>query len=214
VANESFDKIIHIYSKIKPEIISRLREFREIWEKGTDEDIFKELVFCLLTPQSNARLCWEAVKNLAGLLLKGSEKNIAQKLVGVRFNNNKARYIIEARRLFTKDGKIQMKTIISEFSSNTEAREWLRQNVKGMGYKEASHFLRNIGFGKNLAILDRHILKNLRLSEIIEKIPASLGKKIYLEIETKMQKFAEEIDIPMEHLDFVLWYKETGVIFK
>jgi len=38
--------------------------------------------------------------------------------------------------------------------------EWLVKNLTGLGYKEAGHFLRNIGSGK-IAILDRHILRNL-----------------------------------------------------
>ncbi len=208
------DEVIHIYFSIKPEIVSRLSEFKKIWASGTDEDIFKELVFCLLTPQSRAKFCWDAVKNLNGLLLKGSGESIVQKLSRVRFKNNKTQYILEARRLFTKDGKIQTKSLISGFSKNTEAREWFVDNVKGMGYKEASHFLRNIGSGKNIAILDRHILKNLRLLRVIDEIPASLSRREYLRIEQKMIKFTKKIKIPMEHLDLVLWYKETGEIFK
>jgi len=208
------DEVIHIYFSIKLEIVLRLSEFKKIWESGTDEDIFKELVFCLLTPQSRAKFCWDAVKKLNGLLLKGSSENIAQKLTRVRFKNNKAQYILKARELFTKDGKIQIKSLISGFSKNIEAREWFVGNVKGMGYKEASHFLRNIGFGKNLAILDRHILKNLRLLRVIDEIPAPLNRRKYLEIEQKMIKFTNNIKIPMEHLDLVLWYKETGEIFK
>jgi N-glycosylase/DNA lyase len=83
-----------------------------------------------------------------------------------------------------------------------------------LGYKEASHFLRNIGFGENLAILDRHILKNLVLLGVIESIPKGIIKNKYLEIEEKMAKLSKKIDVPMSHLDIVLWYKETGEIFK
>ena len=59
-----------------------------------------------------------------------------------------------------------------------------------------------------------HILKNLKSLEVITEIPSSLSKKKYLEIEKKMRKFAKEINIPMNHLDLLLWYKETGEIFK
>lgn len=88
------------------------------------------------------------------------------------------------------------------------------KNVKGMGYKEASHFLRNIGFADDLAILDRHILKNLKIFGIIEEIPKSLSKKKYLEIEEKMRNLANEVNIPLSHLDLLFWSKETGEIFK
>jgi N-glycosylase/DNA lyase len=83
-----------------------------------------------------------------------------------------------------------------------------------MGYKEASHFLRNIGFADDLAILDRHILKNLKIFGIIEEIPKSLSKKKYLEIEEKMRNLANEVNIPVSHLDLLFWSKETGEIFK
>ncbi|MBW2339203.1 MAG: hypothetical protein JRF50_02490 [Deltaproteobacteria bacterium] len=85
---------------------------------------------------------------------------------------------------------------------------------KGIGYKEASHFLRNIGFEQNLAILDRHILKNLKWFGVIEEISGSLTKRQYFDIEKRMLEFSKAIHIPMSYLDFVMWYKETGATLK
>ena len=65
-----------------------------------------------------------------------------------------------------------------------------------------------------MAILDRHVLRSLRSLGVIEEIPRSLSRKRYLEIEEKMKDFAEEICIPMSHLDLTLWYRETGEVFK
>ena len=64
-----------------------------------------------------------------------------------------------------------------------------------MGYKEASHFLRNIGLGYDIAILDRHILKNLKLFNVIDEIPSSISKKKYFEIEEKMRNFSKKIKL-------------------
>ena len=72
----------------------------------------------------------------------------------------------------------------------------------------------NIGFGENIAILDRHILKNLRLSRVIDEIPDSLSKKRYIDMENRMKDYATDIRIPLNHLDFVFWYMETGDVFK
>jgi N-glycosylase/DNA lyase len=83
-----------------------------------------------------------------------------------------------------------------------------------MGNKEASHFLRNIGLGEDLAILDRHILKNLQFLGIIDRIPNNLSAKRYAEIEAKMKTLAHRLQIPMSHLDLVLWFRETREIFK
>ncbi len=132
----------------------------------------------------------------------------------MRFKYKKAGYIIEARNKFLIDGKLTIKSLVIRFSDAYTAREWLVRNVKGIGYKEASHFLRNIGYGTDLAILDRHILKNLRSLQVIEVVPASLSRRRYLEIEEGMKELSEKVGIPMSHLDLVLWYKETGEVFK
>jgi N-glycosylase/DNA lyase len=86
-------------------------------------------------------------------------------------------------------------------------------NVKGMGWKEASHFLRNIGY-RDLAILDRHILRNLKLHGVIRSYPASLTPKRYLAIEKAFERFASAVGIPMDELDLLFWSRETGTILK
>ena len=204
------EEIKNIYRNTEDEIKLRLKEFRKLGEYGSEKDLFTELIFCLLTPQSKAVSCWETVETLLNenLLFEGSAEEISGKLNKVRFRNRKAEYIVEARKHFP------LRTKIKKFSDIYDAREWLVKNVKGMGYKEASHFLRNIGYGDDLAILDRHILKNLKYYGVIKHIPASLTRKKYLEIERKMKEFSERINIPMSHLDLVLWYKETGRVFK
>jgi N-glycosylase/DNA lyase len=86
--------------------------------------------------------------------------------------------------------------------------------VQGLGYKEAGHFLRNIGRGDNIAILDRHILRHMIQYRMIQKIPGSLTKRKYLEIENRLRKFSNRIGIPMAELDLLFWYRSTGEIFK
>jgi N-glycosylase/DNA lyase len=113
-----------------------------------------------------------------------------------------------------KNGRVSIKPLLNRVAGIQERREWLVKNIKGLGYKEASHFLRNMGFGESIAILDRHILRNLHLLSVIEGIPESLSRVKYLLIEKKMAEFAKEINIPLAHLDLLLWYKETGEIFK
>jgi N-glycosylase/DNA lyase len=207
------EELMDLYVPVKAQIVSRLEEFRRIWAEGSDEDLFRELVFCLLTPQSRARTCWAAVERLVrkSIIKTGSAEEIHKELVGVRFSERKAEYICLARKMFSSQS---LRATLEGFSSPFAAREWLVQNVKGLGYKEASHFLRNIGLGEELAILDRHILKNLMLLGIIKEVPASLSKKTYLEIEKRMTAFSENVGITMGHLDLLLWYKEAGEIFK
>ncbi|RLG24803.1 DNA lyase [Methanosarcinales archaeon] len=216
VGDEDFiEEIGQIYRSIKGQVVSRLNEFGQVLEEGGEDRIFAELVFCILTPQSKAKLCWAAVERLISkdLLLKGDEEEIARELDGVRFKYKKSEYIIAAREKFINNGKLNVREEIIGVEIE-ETRDYMVSNIKGIGYKEASHFLRNVALGENMAILDRHVLKNLKLFGLLEEIPKSLSKKKYLELEKKMKEFAEEIYIPMSHLDFILWYKETGEVFK
>ena len=206
------NKLLEHYKKKKMEIKRRLKEFEKIGN-GSDEEIFAELCFCLCTPQSKAKVCGDFLEKIKrnGILFNGTESEI-KKFMKVRFRNNKSRYIVEARKLFKESGKIKIKNKL--IGDPKEVREWLVKNVKGLGMKEASHFLRNIGMGKNLAILDRHILKNLQKYGVINEIPKTLTKRNYLEIEQKMRQFSKRIGISMNELDLLFWSEETGEIFK
>lgn len=192
--------LLQLYEKRKGEIQERLRYFETFQQKPFSE-ILPELCFCLLTPGTSAERADEAIQLLmkAGHLQKVQRKGIAAILKGrVRFHNQKTNRIVLAAK---------MKTIQFE-------RQWLVENVQGLGWKEASHFLRNVGHGKDLAIIDRHILKNMKELGIIKKIPKSLSKNTYLSLEKKLQNFSEKINIPVEELDLLLWSKETGRVFK
>ena len=213
------EKSVHelqtLYGEKRDAIQTRLKEFKEILNRN-DNDVFAELCFCLLTPQSSAKTCWAAVSRLKerSLLLKGEANEIQPQLNDVRFGDSKARYIVEARDLFTKDGRLYLKSHLSSFTNRFELREWMVENVKGLGYKEASHFLRNVGLGEEFAILDRHILRNLKRLDVITEVPVSITKKRYLEIEEKLRSFSREIGIPLADLDLLFWSRETGWIFK
>jgi len=208
-------EILEIYKAIRPEIEERIDEFKKTWAGSDNRSIFPELVFCLFTPQSSARQCWKAVKILLekDLLFEGSREEISEVINMVRFRNNKAKYLVEAREKFLCAAQ-GLKDCLDLHSCDFEKREWLVRNVKGMSYKEASHFMRNAGMGGKLAILDRHILKNMKLLGVIDEVPQTISRRRYLELESRLAAFSERIGIPMDHLDFVLWYREAGEVFK
>lgn len=206
--NNSIASLISEYKKKRRLIKSRLKDFKDRY-KGADKDIFSELCFCILTPQSNARYCDRAIRELkkTDLLFKGKSSSIKSILKGkARFHNKKADYIINARKCFDRN--------IFDSKNVLEIRDSLVKNIKGFGYKEASHFLRNVGMGRNIAILDRHILKNLKRCGAIKKIPSSISAKGYLDMEARARQFAKKIKIPLEELDLLFWSHETGEIFK
>src|SRR3989339_1335763 len=197
------------YAQRKKGIVSRLEEFGSVLAGSRDREIFTELSFCLFTPQSKAKSCWEAVTTLKNnkLLFDGKAPQISKHLNKVRCKNTKARYVVEARERISGlmdllDGKTPG---IRGPEFAVSAREWLVKNIKGIGYKEASHFLRNIGLGEHIAILDRHILRNLKALGVIEEIPKSISRSKYMHIEKDMKDLARQLNIPISHLDIVFW---------
>ncbi len=205
-----------IYSRIKPVIIKRLQDFDNKIKKGNEKYVFAELAFCILTPQSKAKSCHKALTDLIenGLLFNGTPEKIEPYIRSVRFLKRKSQYLVLAREQFTKNGNIQIKNFIESFSDIFELRKWFAENVKGIGYKESGHFIRNIGKGQKITILDRHILKNLLKYQVIDEIPKSLTTKKYLEIEKLMIGFSGKIDIAPDHLDLLFWFMEAGEVFK
>ncbi|MCD6260479.1 MAG: N-glycosylase/DNA lyase [Thaumarchaeota archaeon] len=194
--------------EVRRVVEARIKEFESL--KGSSrEDLFKELCFCILAANFSAERSLRIVEEIGDDLLKLSEEELAETLrrLGHRFPSSRARYIVQARRGLDELVKI-LETIDDEFM----IREWLVRNVKGVGYKEASHFLRNIGF-KNLSIIDFHIIDLLTRYGLIKR-PRSLTRRRYLEIEGLLRRISEELGISLAELDLYLWYIETGRILK
>jgi N-glycosylase/DNA lyase len=203
-----------LYQKFRFDIKRRVADF-ERTKNSSNERIFAELAFCLCTPQSKATVCWQAINKLyhSKILFTGSSNQILKFLKGIRFKEVKAKRIIKAREKFGNNDKLEIKKYF-RLGNEYYLRDYFAKEVEGLGYKEASHFLRNVGIAKNLAILDIHIINSLVELGVIKSKPKTLTKKKYLEIERAMQKFAKKIRIPMVELDLLLWAKQTGFVFK
>ncbi len=197
-------------------IRERLAHFRAVGRRS-DRALFGELCFCILAIQSSARSSDAAVRALdrEGLLWSGEEADIARFLRHrTRFHNHKAAYLVRARARFFSPGSPSFKARLDGFGDPREARAWIVAEIKGFGLKEASHFLRNVGRGEDLAILDRHILRNLVRHGVIGRMPTSLTPRRYLAIEARTRTFARTLGVSLGVLDLVLWSRETGEIFK
>jgi N-glycosylase/DNA lyase len=194
-------------SKINNLVNKRIQEFKNI-DKNSPDELFKELTFCLLTANFSAERAIFIHTQLNTCFCTNSKETIEKKLkaVGYRFPNTRAAYITES--------KCQRETIqhIITTLEGEERRDWLVQNITGLGYKEASHFLRNIGFD-TYAIVDSHIMELLDRYKIIHQ-PKTLTKKKYKKIEDKLQTIATHTNLSLAELDLYLWYMETGKILK
>jgi len=204
------------WSGKRQEIESRLQQFKAL-TCASEERIFEEMCFCILTPQSSALAADRVIRYAVGtrLLYRGTREMIADAIARseVLYPENKARFIIEAREKFIDERSKCMSLRSLLVQDPLQARENIVANVKGLGYKEASHFLRNIGY-EGLAILDRHILRTLVEAGVICELPKALSRKTYLDIEQKVLAYARRLGIPPDALDMVMWSAKTGHVFK
>jgi len=170
-------------------------------DKDENERIFEELVFCILTANTSAIMGLKAIDKIRDTLKYGALVDIRSglKSAAYRYPNKRSEYIIEARYKFIDN----IKDIINRYNNLLELREFFVANVKGIGYKESSHFLRNIGF-RGLAILDKHILRSMLEHDIINKIPKTMTKNKYINLEQKYFEFANNLNIDSDELDLLL----------
>jgi len=191
------------YKKYKQEIEARLQDFTKL----SSQEYIHELFFCILTPQSNAEKCWQAIEELKNCEINNKISDCLK--TKTRFYKNKTRYIVEASEKWP-----EIEKLINSNKNPKEMREEIVKNIKGLGLKEASHFLRNIGASNNeLAILDRHILRRMQELNLIEEDKIK-NNKDYLSKELILKQFSNKVNIPLDHLDLLFWKIESGRIFK
>jgi N-glycosylase/DNA lyase len=174
-----------------------------------------ELLLGIFTPQTSPYRAQAAVDTLSAEGFfdgKLSEERIVEILrtpsAYVRFHSTKAK-----RAILFLDVIDSVLEMLAQGASPQEERAFLVKTVNGYGWKEASHVLRNIG-RRDLAILDRHILKHLQKQGVIFEIPKSMTPARYFDIEKRFLDFATQIGEPLDVLDLYFWASETGSVFK
>jgi len=198
----------------KPEtrrrVEARIREFQAAQGEG-DERWFEELVFCLLTANYSARgaLACIAALNEGDAIGEGSLEQLRACLEHRhRFPNKRAEFIHKARA-----HRDDLKRTITSQPSSRAARDWLVENITGLGMKEASHFLRNVGY-LDLAIIDKHILTHMEEQGIIGERPKTLTRRRYLEYEEILIRVAGMLGMSLGMMDLYLWAKKSGEVIK
>jgi N-glycosylase/DNA lyase len=187
-----------------------------VWQKGSDQRLWEELVFCIFTAGASARMGLRSIEAIRPLLLKGTHKQLTKALVGVhRYPQARAGYIVTTRDYLQEDCKMCLRSRLESFDNPIERRDWIakERRIKGLGFKEASHFLRNIGL-KGYGILDKHILRSLAELGVIESPQPPTTRARYLAIEDQLRGFARDLKIDFDEMDLVLWSMKTGEILK
>ncbi len=197
------------------EIRNRLADFEDIWQKGKDERLWEEMVFCFFTGGCSAKMGLRSVEKVRHLLFTGNHEELTLALLGThRYPKARAGYIVKSREFLMADCEMRLKEKLLSFE-HFERRDWLvkEKRIKGLGYKEASHYLRNIGL-KGYGILDKHILRSMAELNLIDEPTPPSNRTKYLAIEQKLKDFATEIKIDFDEMDLILWSLKTGEILK
>ena len=228
------DKLREEYSIKKDRIKERLGQFEKFFnepcswhyvsnemklvpsEKNDDERIFEELSFCICTANASAEMGLKSIDAIRSMINVENADRISERLKGIhRFNNARAAYIVHTREYLKNTIGFRLKNKILSFKDKTELRDFfaLNKDIKGLAYKESSHFLRNIGF-KGYAILDKHIINSLHEFGVLETNDKPKNARNYLEIEQKFIDFSKQAGIDMDELDLLLWSRKNGRILK
>lgn len=198
------------------DIRRRLAEFRGVRREGSDARLWEELVFCIFTAGASARMGLRSIETVRPLLDAGTHQDLADALTGVhRYPRARSGYVVVTRDYLRDDCGMRLGERLESFSDPIARRDWLarERRIKGLGYKEASHFLRNVGY-HGYAILDKHILRSLAELGVIASPQPPTTRAKYFATEERLHDFARDVRIDFDELDLVLWSMKTGEILK
>ena len=214
----TIERVRAVHKARRKEIRTRLAEFAEVWRAGSDARLWEELVFCIFTAGASARMGLRSIEAVRPLLLEGSPEEMSQALKAAgahRFPNARPGYVVVARNYLQQHCKMRLRDSLLSFSDPIERRDWLanERRIKGLAYKEASHFLRNVGL-RGYAILDKHVLHCLTDLGVVDSPRPPTTRTRYLELEATLKQFADTAGIDFDELDLVLWSMKTGEVLK
>jgi len=214
----TLEKVLATHRRRRKEIRARLAEFEEIWRNGSDARLWEELVFCIFTAGASARMGLRSIEAVRSLLTDGGAREMTRALKqhgAHRFPVARPGYIVATRSFLREQCGLRLREWLAGFSDPIARRDHLAQErgIKGLGYKEASHFLRNIGLS-GYGILDKHVLRCLAELGVVDSPRPPTTRQRYLEVEERLRDFAQSARIDFDELDLVLWSMKTGEILK
>jgi N-glycosylase/DNA lyase len=159
-------------------------------------DVFYNLCFCILVPQTKFKTVSKVIENLKQSCFFSnylSRETVLFLISSIRFKNKKVDYLLKLKYSFDVLYKNLDKILKSDCDSKIK-RIFVVKNIKGIGLKAASHFLRNMGI-EDLAIIDSHIIKFLGITK----------KFNYLKIENDLKEQAKKYKISLAVYDALIW---------
>jgi N-glycosylase/DNA lyase len=142
-------------------------------------------------------------QRLVGVLSKSL--NVEGRLRTYRFPVARAHHLAATRAAITAE-KCSLRELVDSFHDASKARAWFVKHIPGVGPKQASMFLRNVGVSYDLAILDRHVLSYMSMLGIYSSTNLFISSlPQYYRHEAILREHAQELDCPLGLLDWAIW---------
>ena len=189
----------------------------------SEYELRKELVGCILGSQVRHEMAVAAVENLeeTGLLddscwnireqdfstevfnVLSGQRNDLRRSNRYRFPRSRATQLSQARDALAE---APLDTRLASGQAPRTLRNKLVADIPGLGPKQASMFLRNIGRSYDLAILDSHVLRFMDIQDILPMTQARIGTVAgYERAERTVVDYAVTLGYPVGYLDWAIW---------
>lgn len=175
----------------------------------------RELVACILGSQVRYETATKALAQLEdeGLMdnsrwIDGLDESFGEEVYdqlsrGYRFPRARAKQLAGARDALACRC---LDTRLADSSDPRSMRERLVDAIPGLGPKQASMFLRNIGWSYDLAILDSHVLRFMAMKELVSSPAMNLGSvRRYERTECIAIRYADTLGHQVGYLDWAIW---------
>lgn len=198
------------------------------WERMTEDDLWHELVACILGSRVRFQVAYAAVERMdrANLLSERRrssgydeyERDVMGALWGTekspRTSNSQSRYPFPklranqireaAERFYARSGTIR--NLLDSARDVRDARRRLAAEVAGLGPKQASLFLRNIGYAAHVAVLDVHVLTYMNWVGLTT-VPMKSVRTVrqYETLEDAFIEHACSVGYPPDRFDLAVW---------
>lgn len=199
------------------------------WRLLTEDELLYEAAICIFGSQMQFELAVATADRLRkrGLLLSKyladmadyetlirdalsqplplTDKDGAVRWVRARFRNRLASLL--ATTVAEIYGKANsLRRLLFAADGAKDARKALMLTVWGFGPKQASLFLRRVGYCADLAVLDVHVLDYLHLTRGLRVAPSRLGRlSFYEEIEDTFREVASRFGHSLGCVDLATW---------
>jgi len=182
--------------------------------RPTCREVWSSLLFCILSSQVRTSTAERAVAGVLGGVPFFEEnvsstdvyatvrKILVQSDIRYRFPEVRSRQIAQSWFAFAQV-KECFYEYLDSFPTQRDARFAVSASFPGLGLKQASMFLRDIGYADRLCVIDTHIL--WYYSRVCSPVKGVITTKRYLEVEEDLLETSDAFGVTPNLFDSAVW---------